>query len=297
MKLTRRWMAVALVSNLLGGILLFFSFQIEPSHFKLVRGDGQTTAICVDGRAVMLADGGAYTLGGGIPCPGWNSAKSTAEIHVQRRSFVYLGFVLTIIGFLMQLSYAWIQPNREAAQSATERSLNVTGEAKGKIEMSDAALSQLAENHRFYGDMRFKQLTLFMAAMTAAAAGVIQAPNTRWWIAISALFVTAVMWVIEVRASLNGIVAREAIPQLFPRTREWFWPWINTTWAVLSLHVGFYILWLACIRIWRTPDVPALRDVTFWIAVTIGSMLLIFSIVNYWRNRTFWLNSGERTSS
>ena len=82
----------------------------------------------------------------------------------------------------------------------------------------DTRLSQLAENHRFFGDMRFKQLTLFMAAMTTAAAGVMQFPGHRWWIALSALFVTAVMWVIEVRAALNGIAAHKAIPELFPTT-------------------------------------------------------------------------------
>jgi hypothetical protein len=57
----------------------------------------------------------------------------------------------------------------------------------------DTRLSQLAENHRFFGDMRFKQLTLFMAAMSAAGAGVMQFTGSRWWIALGALFVTGVI--------------------------------------------------------------------------------------------------------
>ncbi|MBZ5549586.1 MAG: hypothetical protein LAO22_16780 [Acidobacteriia bacterium] len=99
---TRGWMAFALICNLLGGIFLFFSFQIEPSHFKLVRGSDKQASICVDGRAVMISNGGQYTMGGGIPCPGWDNAKPTAEIHVEKPAFVYLGFLLTIVGFLLQ---------------------------------------------------------------------------------------------------------------------------------------------------------------------------------------------------
>jgi hypothetical protein len=68
----------------------------------------------------------------------------------------------------------------------------------------DTRLSQLAENYRFFGDTRFKQLTLFVAAMSAAGAGVAQYPGIRWWIALGALFVTGVMWVAEVRATNLG---------------------------------------------------------------------------------------------
>ena len=147
----------------------------------------------------------------------------------------------------------------------------------------DTKLTQLAENHRFYGDMRFKQLTLFMAAMTTAGAGVIQFPGNRWWIALGALFVAAVMWVIEVRAVLNGIAARKAIPEQFP-SRPTFWPWINASWVVLLLHVACYAVWLWCIRIWCP------TCCSFYIGVFVGIMLLIFSVVNYGRQSDFWLN-------
>jgi len=147
----------------------------------------------------------------------------------------------------------------------------------------DTRVSQLAEYHRFYGDMRFKQLTLFMAAMSAAGAGVMQFPERRWWIALGALFVTGVMWVVEVRATLAGIAAHNAILALFP-DRKIFWPWINSSWAVLSLHMGFYALWLATIRAWG----PA-ACVSFYIGILAGLMLLSFSIVNYCYQRTFWI--------
>lgn len=148
----------------------------------------------------------------------------------------------------------------------------------------DTRLSQVAENHRFFGDMRFKQLTLFMAAMTAAGAGVMQFPGNRWWIAFGALFVSAVMWVIEVGAALSGIASREAIPELFP-PRPRFWPWINASWAVLALHVACYATWLWCIRIWCPTCC-----FSFYVGVLVGIMLCIYSVVNYWRQRDFWLN-------
>jgi hypothetical protein len=147
----------------------------------------------------------------------------------------------------------------------------------------DTRLSQLAENFRFFGDMRFKQLTLFMAAMSAAGAGVMQFPLSRWWIALGALFVTAVMWVVEVRGTLNGIAAHNAVPELFP-SRKIFWPWINSSWAVLSLHIGFYVLWLVCIRAWG----PS-ACVSFCIGILVGLVLSVFSIVNYCYQRSFWL--------
>jgi hypothetical protein len=77
-----------------------------------------------------------------------------------------------------------------------------------EIKLSDTMLSQLAENMRFYGDMRFRQLTLFMAAMTAVAGGIVGSIQYRWWIALGGLCITAVIWVMEVRSTINFIAAR-----------------------------------------------------------------------------------------
>lgn len=77
----------------------------------------------------------------------------------------------------------------------------------------DARLSQLAENMRFYGDMRFKQLTLFMAAMTAVAGGITEASQYRWWIALAGMCIAAVMWVMEVRSTINfSLISCEIAP-------------------------------------------------------------------------------------
>jgi hypothetical protein len=50
--------------------------------------------------------------------------------------------------------------------------------------------SQFASNFRFYVELRFKQLALFLSAMTAAGVGVAQFPMERWWVAVAALMVT-----------------------------------------------------------------------------------------------------------
>jgi hypothetical protein len=146
----------------------------------------------------------------------------------------------------------------------------------------DVRLSQLAETYRFYGDMRFKQLTLFMAAMTAAIGGVRQFPEDRWWIGLAGLLFTAVMWIMEVRSTVNAIETHDAVRELFPRQRK-FWPLLNASYAVLLLHIAFYVFWLLRIRAW-CPEC-----ISFYIGTAIGLVLLVFSSVNYWRHRGFWL--------
>jgi len=131
--------------------------------------------------------------------------------------------------------------------------------------------------------MRFKQLTLFMAAMTAAGTGVTQSPASRWWIALAAFIIAAVMWVVEVRATLNAIAAHDAIPEVFPRQKKRFMSWLNSSWAVLSLHVVCYWSWWWCLRIWSP------GCVAFYVGIPFGALLIVFSAVNYWQHKEFWL--------
>ena len=145
----------------------------------------------------------------------------------------------------------------------------------------DVKLSELAETHRFYGDMRFKQLTLFMAAMSAAIGGVHEFPNERWWLAVAGLFFTGVMWIMEVRSTAYSIGLHSAAPELLPR-QKFFWPLLNSSFAVLSLHVAFYLFWLSRIHAWGP------TCISFSIGAAVGLMLLVFSIGNYYRRRHFW---------
>lgn len=135
--------------------------------------------------------------------------------------------------------------------------------------------SQLAENMRFYGDMRFKQLTLFMAAMTAVAGGIASSSQYRWWIAMAGLWVAAVMWVMEVRSTVNFSIMRNEAEALWPQGAARVFPWLTATRAVGLLYAASYGFWLSCIRIWcRT------CCASFYIGLLVGMVLVVFWIAN-----------------
>ena len=99
---TRGWMRFALLCNFLGAILLFLSFQATSSNFKLITASDGSSALCVNNRAMMTArpDGG-WSIGGGT-CPEWEHARPAAVVNSEHPIFVTLGFVLTVLGFLLQ---------------------------------------------------------------------------------------------------------------------------------------------------------------------------------------------------
>ena len=141
----------------------------------------------------------------------------------------------------------------------------------------ETRLSQLAENMRFYGDMRFKQLTLFMAAMTAVGGGVVGSSQYRWWIALGGLCITAVMWVMEIRSTINFNAVHKCAPELWPRAQSKLFRLLTASHAVLLLYVGFYAFWLYSMRKWC----PACC-VSFYSELIVGFALLLFSVANYW---------------
>lgn len=141
----------------------------------------------------------------------------------------------------------------------------------------DVRLTQLGENMRFYSDMRFKQLTLLMAAMTAVGAGVAQYPDFKVALAIAGMLFTSVMWVMEVRSTLHFIAVRERAPDLWPPGVPTILPWLNATNAVLFLHIAFYGFWFSCAARWYRGIL--LRG----LGIALGVLLLTFSIANYWR--------------
>ena len=98
----RGWARFALLCNLLGTVLLFLSFQATSSDFKLITTSDGRAALCVYGRALMVAiPNGAWQLGN-IPCPEWEHARPAAVVNVERPIFVTIGFSLTTLGFLLQ---------------------------------------------------------------------------------------------------------------------------------------------------------------------------------------------------
>src|SRR6476469_9385837 len=85
-------------------------------------------------------------------------------------------------------------------------------------ELSKDLYKQVCDEHRFYGDMRFKQLSLYgvitallvnaMNSKDVATAAISAKP-----ICVIALLSTSVLWVMEVRSSLYGYRCQRAKDQ------------------------------------------------------------------------------------
>jgi 8-oxo-dGTP pyrophosphatase MutT (NUDIX family) len=145
------------------------------------------------------------------------------------------------------------------------------------MDYEELRITQFAETLRFYGDMRFKQLTLFIGAMTAAGAGVAQFWNLRVLIAIAGMAVTAVMWTMEVRSTLYWRALWEKYPDLWPVPKTGCFGWLSATNVVLFLYLSFYVFWLECAFRWK----PSLLLLVPGTAVV--SLLVDFSVRSYWR--------------
>lgn len=145
-----------------------------------------------------------------------------------------------------------------------------------------------AQNMRFYADARFKQLTLWLAAMTLFVTGLAKAPRDelasgvtiQTVIAVVAPMFTAVMWVLEMRAALYFAAHRSRAAHLWPSASV-RWAWIGATNALLLMFAGSYAAWFALgvavdlHLVWRL------------IVVAVGIVLLAFASLNYpalWRH-------------
>jgi hypothetical protein len=106
---------------------------------------------------------------------------------------------------------------------------------------------------------------------------------------LGGLYVSGVMWVVEVRATLNAIGAHNAIPEIFPQSEK-RWPLLNSSFAVLSLHIVSYAVCCWLLRFWYR------ASITFYIGAAVGFLLLYFSSRNYWKVRSFWLGSKSKKS-
>ncbi len=88
----------------------------------------------------------------------------------------------------------------------------------------DRKYAELAANMRFYGDMRFKQLTLLLTGMTLLVAGVAQYPTVdlfpsvplRGALAVAGMLFTGVMWIMEVRSTISFFANRAQAKILWP---------------------------------------------------------------------------------
>lgn len=97
----RKWMRIALFSNLLGTVLLFISFQATASKVKIISTPDGKTAMCLDQTGIFVGMGHEFTIGTG--CPDWENARPIAVVIVERPTLITFGFALLSLGFLLQV--------------------------------------------------------------------------------------------------------------------------------------------------------------------------------------------------
>ena len=122
------WQRTALLLNLLGTIVLFFSFQATSSDFMLVTAPNagenrrflipdnmppelkknqlplskSIYALCINGNALFTTDAAGTVIWGAGRCPALTYAKPAAVVNTEHPRFEGFGFALVILGFGIQ---------------------------------------------------------------------------------------------------------------------------------------------------------------------------------------------------
>jgi hypothetical protein len=97
---SRGWMRFALFCNLLGAAFLFLSFQATSSNVRIMTQPGKdTTAFCAYETTIIM-HGSQFVIGG--LCPTWPNVKPIALVSIEYPKLVTAGFVLTLLGFMLQ---------------------------------------------------------------------------------------------------------------------------------------------------------------------------------------------------
>jgi hypothetical protein len=161
-------------------------------------------------------------------------------------------------------------------------------------ELSKDLYKQVCDEHRFYGDMRFKQLSLY-GVITALLVNAMNSKDiataaiSAKTICVIALLSTSVLWVMEVRSSLYGYRCQKAKDQFETNASSgsgivtdqpsFHWTLLNATNLVLFLYFCSYLFWLHQSWIALGPQAPVRRY-----SAMAGFMILIaFSVREYWQ--------------
>lgn len=145
---------------------------------------------------------------------------------------------------------------------------------------------QNCEDGRFYGDMRFKQLTLWSAGMgfllntvygkDASCLSVLY--RGRWCLA--AFFWTAVIWVMEVRSTVHGVRRMSYRTDIEGEAEAKFsnkWTVLNASFAIALLYAASSVLWIVQLSaIWGACVTQ------FWVMSAFFALLAAFTVREYW---------------
>ena len=102
---SRGWMRFALVLNLFGTTLLFFSFQATSSNVRILQAPSGITVFCVNRLAIFAAmpNGGlGIGLTGRGICENPEQSRAIALVNIEHPTLVTIGFLTLVFGFLLQ---------------------------------------------------------------------------------------------------------------------------------------------------------------------------------------------------
>ena len=107
---SQKWTRIALVLNVCGAILLFYSFQATSSSFRLIRRTGNSAlthdiseySICVEDYTLLSTDARRGIFMGHSGCPTAQDDRRAAVVNTEHPTFVTIGFLSIVAGFIIQ---------------------------------------------------------------------------------------------------------------------------------------------------------------------------------------------------
>ncbi len=161
--------------------------------------------------------------------------------------------------------------------------------------MDDTTRKSIADNMRFYGDARFKQLTLFLTWMTLLAGGFFQFGDKQFAVDMGLLYaiptysmlVICLFWILEVRSTLYWRAHRDRSPDLWPSPPKDSWRALNASNAILWLYLTTYIAWYALAVKLKFP---------VWCLVALA-LLCVFIFLFGWRTYSKYSEVGSTIES
>lgn len=161
-----------------------------------------------------------------------------------------------------------------------------------------------ADNMRFYGDMRFKQLTLFSvvtafllnAAVSKDALVLLGGHKNLTPISLLGILFTAVLWVMEVASTLYGVRYLAPVVKALDTLEVdqdgkvcRHWTHLNASNAVIFLYVGSYTIWWF---MWKAAGKMTCPGYVAWIVFGLaGLFLVVFTAREYWQ---LWKHSASK---
>ncbi|HWE83742.1 MAG TPA: hypothetical protein VG267_02280 [Terracidiphilus sp.] len=155
----------------------------------------------------------------------------------------------------------------------------------------ETCYKEACNDHRFYADLRFKQLSLFALVDGFLLKEFVDSTSSPKIAIIGAIgvVVSSALWVMEIRSSLYAQKAKGRQRLLEPdnisavdaelRRFEARWTILNATNAVLTLFIGSFLFWF-----WQTfenSSSPA-KIAVGALGMVIFAVLLAFSVREYW---------------